>query len=203
MLSGEAEWSVGNPYNGKATPQGRLSEREAGFGVLGGPHIIALVAEVATRALKVVWNQKWQVHLRLRPEAYGGLLHVQEVGVGKVTRTYGLPAWLATTRAAGDIRKAHGSLLLPMAFTPGSPTHPAYGAGHATVAGACVTLLKAFFRMLEADGTPRRFDTLLERTQPFGPKANSTAYLTGRDAAGAGAARCAVRRRDWRSDDRG
>src|SRR5205823_1929665 len=27
----------------------------------------------------------------------------------------------------------------------GSPLHPAYGAGHATVAGACVTILKAFF----------------------------------------------------------
>ena len=27
----------------------------------------------------------------------------------------------------------------------GSPTHPSYGAGHATVAGACVTILKAWF----------------------------------------------------------
>ncbi|MEM7268550.1 MAG: hypothetical protein AAF401_04775 [Pseudomonadota bacterium] len=35
--------------------------------------------------------------------------------------------------------------LLPMAFPEGSPMHPAYGAGHATVAGACVTMLKAFF----------------------------------------------------------
>jgi hypothetical protein len=35
--------------------------------------------------------------------------------------------------------------LLPMAFCEGSPMHPAYGAGHATVAGACVTILKAFF----------------------------------------------------------
>ena len=34
---------------------------------------------------------------------------------------------------------------LPMAFAEGSPMHPAYGAGHATVAGACVTILKAFF----------------------------------------------------------
>jgi hypothetical protein len=33
--------------------------------------------------------------------------------------------------------------LLPLAFPEGSPTHPSYG--HATVAGACVTLLKAFF----------------------------------------------------------
>jgi hypothetical protein len=28
----------------------------------------------------------------------------------------------------------------------GSPTHPAYGAGHATVAGACVTILKSWFK---------------------------------------------------------
>ncbi len=40
-----------------------------------------------------------------------------------------------------------GNLLLPMAFPEGSPMHPAYGAGHATVAGGCVTMLKAFFEM--------------------------------------------------------
>lgn len=38
-----------------------------------------------------------------------------------------------------------GSALLPQAFPEGAPTHPAYGAGHATVAGACVTILKAWF----------------------------------------------------------
>ena len=27
----------------------------------------------------------------------------------------------------------------------GSPNHTSYGSGHATVAGACVTMLKAFF----------------------------------------------------------
>ena len=27
----------------------------------------------------------------------------------------------------------------------GCPTHPSYGAGHATVAAACVTILKAWF----------------------------------------------------------
>jgi len=39
----------------------------------------------------------------------------------------------------------NGTYLLPMAFPKGSPTHPAYPSGHATVAGACVTVLKAFF----------------------------------------------------------
>jgi hypothetical protein len=43
--------------------------------------------------------------------------------------------------------------LLPMAFTEGSPMHPSYGAGHATVAGGCVTILKAFFHTTEADGS--------------------------------------------------
>ncbi len=38
-----------------------------------------------------------------------------------------------------------GTHLLPMAFCEGSPMHPSYGAGHGTVAGACVTVLKAFF----------------------------------------------------------
>ena len=38
-----------------------------------------------------------------------------------------------------------GTALLPMAFPEGSPTHPSYTAGHATVAGACVTMLKAIF----------------------------------------------------------
>lgn len=32
-----------------------------------------------------------------------------------------------------------------MAFQEGSPMHPSYGAGHATVAGACVTILRPFF----------------------------------------------------------
>lgn len=45
-----------------------------------------------------------------------------------------------------DVRNgAVDNWLLPMAFPEGSPTHPSYGAGHATVAAACVTILKAWF----------------------------------------------------------
>ena len=35
--------------------------------------------------------------------------------------------------------------MLPQAYPEGSPTHPSYPAGHATIAGACVTVLKAYF----------------------------------------------------------
>ena len=181
LLSGGAKWTPGNPYG----DNGRLAAREAGFGVLGGPHLLALVSEVATRALKVVWNQKWQVNLRLRPEAYGGLVHVQSIGVGGTKRPYGLPSWVAKTDAAKRVRAAHKGLLLPMAFTPGSPTHPSYGAGHATVAGICVTVLKAYFKTFETSPkgkvVPVPFNTLTERAEPFGPGQTIQSYVTGVD----------------------
>ena len=52
-----------------------------------------------------------------------------------------------TVTAVTTLNNATGNAtsLLPMAFQEGSPMHPSYGAGHATVAGACVTILKAFF----------------------------------------------------------
>lgn len=158
LLSGGAKWTKGNPYRGKTNLD---CLREQGFGTLGGPHILALVSEVATRALKVVWHQKWQTHLRLRPEAYGGLVHFQTIGGNMGKRAYGLPKWVGSTAGAKAARKRNkagwkdattgeqdpgeATLFLPMAFTSGSPIHPAYGAGHATVAGACVTVLKAYF----------------------------------------------------------
>jgi hypothetical protein len=40
------------------------SRRQEGFGVFGPTHVLTLVTEVATRALKCVWRQKWMVHRR-------------------------------------------------------------------------------------------------------------------------------------------
>jgi hypothetical protein len=103
---------------------------------------MTLVAEVSTRALKAVWFQKWQVHRRLRPEAFGGAVHLTGSGVSSypiaIEELFSSPALEETIRR-------HGSYLLPQAYPEGSPLHPSYGAGHATVAGACATLLKAFF----------------------------------------------------------
>ncbi len=50
--------------------------------------------------------------------------------------------WLQQFRSIPKIRSIPKEL--PMAFQEGSPMHPSYGAGHATVAGACVTILKAY-----------------------------------------------------------
>lgn len=141
LLSWDAPVDIGNPYRTSYL-------RQRGFATLGGPHLLTLVSEVASRALKVVWRQKWLVHRRLRPEAYGGLMQMQADGFCGVRRAYGLPDGVFTTRAAQTIRNSPngaGTWFLPLAFSSGAPVHPAYGAGHATVAGACVTMLKAYF----------------------------------------------------------
>lgn len=128
-----------------------------GFALYGGPHILTLVTEVATRALKAVRFQKFNNHIRLRPEALAARLEAADAIEAAHPGVCGL---LSQTRDALEptataIRAHNNSLpptqtsadtiLLPMAFAEGSPMHPAYGAGHATVAGACVTILKAFF----------------------------------------------------------
>lgn len=126
----------GNPYNNSAT--------QIGFGTFGGPHIATLLCEVSTRALKAVWNQKWFLHRRLRPEVFAArvdrrLYH----GANYPIDTEILDSLSSVSRLGGYMTAGNG--LLPMAFPEGSPTHPSYGAGHATVAGACVTILKAWF----------------------------------------------------------
>jgi membrane-associated phospholipid phosphatase len=118
------------------------SKTQAGFGTFGGPHIVALMAEVSSRALKAQWYQKWYVHRRLRPEAFGGVVHNQIV---KNRYPGVLHNDLLKSPALARVASQHGSYLLPLPFAEGSPTHPAYGSGHATVAGACITVLKAMF----------------------------------------------------------
>lgn len=115
--------------------------KQEGFGTLGAPGHIGMMCEVAALALKAVWFQKWYVHLRLRPEAYAGRIELERSAPG----TFNLPASLMNSTAVKGNVYRHGTALLPMAFPEGSPMHPAYGAGHATVAGACVTILKALF----------------------------------------------------------
>ena len=150
---------------GAAAGNAQTRRHAGGFALYGGPHILTLVTEVATRALKAVRFQKFNNHIRLRPEALaqrielvrrdglasldlpaalvghvGDYLAALDGNGGGGTSTLGAIAQI-NTAAGGDA----DSYFLPMAFAEGSPMHPAYGAGHATVAGACVTILKAYF----------------------------------------------------------
>jgi hypothetical protein len=144
-----APFDDGNPYNDNPS--------QIGFGTFGGPHIATLLCEVSTRALKAVWYQKWFVHRRLRPEVHAARVHrTLFAGAGYPVHSEILNSFNDAGRLGGFMPP--GNALLPMAFPEGSPTHPAYGAGHATVAGACVTILKAWFnestRLVDIGLTP-------------------------------------------------
>ncbi|MEL6767277.1 MAG: vanadium-dependent haloperoxidase [Pseudomonadota bacterium] len=133
----------------------KVDVNAGGFALYGGPHILSLVTEVATRGLKAVRFQKFNNHLRLRPEALGGRIEkADEIDArfpstcccfGKMRRDLAKTVDAIITHNNGHPNGGDPTALLPMAFEEGSPMHPAYGAGHATVAGACVTMLKAFF----------------------------------------------------------
>ncbi|MEM9275589.1 MAG: vanadium-dependent haloperoxidase [Cyanobacteria bacterium P01_F01_bin.143] len=125
-----------------------------GFALYGGPHILNLVTEVSTRALKAVRFQKFNNHIRLRPEALAARLELvrepsdQAKALTPPALTKNMEKFKAELTSTLEVIKkgqGKGTYFLPMAFAEGSPMHPAYGAGHATVAGACVTILKAFF----------------------------------------------------------
>ncbi len=114
---------------------------ETGFITFGFPMIQVLVAEVIARALKHAWFQKWFVHRMARPEETGGLVHFTLTGA----KQYPLDASLLQSQAVHQTFSRTGAYLLPHSYPEGSPQHPSYPSGHATAAGAAVTVLKWFF----------------------------------------------------------
>jgi hypothetical protein len=147
MLDLEFPKDQGNPYDPPGTTMD--SKTQVGFGTFGPIHLLQVLGEVLGRAIRAVWWQKWGVHRRLRPEEYGGRIHNHVTGA----RYYLISGDLAYALQSGGLSPYYGqagerfpnSYLLPQGYPEGAPTHPAYGAGHATGAGALATMLKAFF----------------------------------------------------------
>ena len=131
---------------------------EGGFVTFGAPDILDVVTHVANAALRAAWCQKWHLHMRLRPEVFGARIHQVMVG----NANYPIHSDALNAQALKAVYSNTGSYLLPIAYPEGSPAHPSYPAGHAAIAGACVTVLKAFFNesfaipapvVASADGT--------------------------------------------------
>jgi hypothetical protein len=135
LQSAGAPLNPGNPYIG--------STNQNGFSTFGGPDFASMV-EIADKALCAVWYQKWNVHLRPRPEATGGQVHLVKTGQGQFTDVKPSHVVLNSVGLQQTFNK-YGTWLLPQAFPEGSPTHPAYPTGHGVVGGACITMLKFFF----------------------------------------------------------
>src|SRR5215470_8437580 len=130
---GTAALSPWNPYLHSATQVGQIT--------FGAPQQVDLVPRVPNPANRACWCQKWLVHRRVRPEAFGGRIHNYVTGAAK----YPIHSDVLNSAALKAVFSAKGSYLLPMAYPTGSPLHPSYPAAHAVTAGAGITVLKALF----------------------------------------------------------
>lgn len=123
----------GNPY--------KHSRTQSPFATFGQPYVLYLLAVVTQLAFRASWYQKWQVHRRLRPEEMAGRVHHYLAGKAR----YPLHDDLPGSRVLARTEERQGSHLLCAAYPEGCPVHPSYPAAHALIAGACATVLKAFF----------------------------------------------------------
>jgi hypothetical protein len=134
LFGGSAPFDPSNPYAGSRTQEG--------FFNFGPFHPLAVLTEITLYALRAVWFQKYYVHRRFRPEAFGALIHNQKTGRAE----YPIHRDILESAVFDQPQfNRRNSFMLPQAFPEGSPPHPSYGAGHATAVGAQATILKAFF----------------------------------------------------------
>jgi hypothetical protein len=133
MLANGVPLNPGNPYLTSANQAGSLT--------FGNQHILTLLNEVSIVALRACFYQKWFVHRHVRPEEYGGLVHNALTGAAK----YPIHGELLNSQAVKAVFSKYGTYLLPAAYPEGCPQHPSYPEAHGSVAGAGVTVLKAFF----------------------------------------------------------
>jgi hypothetical protein len=134
LAMGPGALDTANPYLASLT--------QGSFVTFGPPFVLDMVARVANASLRACWYQKWLVHRRIRPEAFGAHVHNQITGEA----TTPIHAELLNSAAVDAVFSAKGTYLLPQAYPEGSPTHPSYPAGHACFIGACVTMCKALFK---------------------------------------------------------
>ncbi len=182
LSMGEDAIDPGNPYRNSIINQGAFTS-------LGAPFVLDMISKAANLALTGAWFQKWRVHRFLRPEALGGRINFHVNG----QRQYELDGDILNSDALQQVFSRNGNYFLPQAFTEGSPTHPSYPAGHATVAGACVTMLKAFFDesfvlpdTVQADATGENLLSYNNTPLTVGNELNKLAnnIAIGRNAAG-------------------
>jgi len=131
---GDEVLSPTNPYRGSSTQFGDIT--------LGDKNLLTLLAQASLLAQKASYYQKWQIHRRARPEAFGGRIDVHLSG----RKSYDIDPTILHGDVLARAKAMNGSYLLPMAYPEGCPTHPSYPAAHAVSAGACATILKAFVK---------------------------------------------------------
>lgn len=158
------------------------------FVTTGPVDFLTSIAAVSRAAIRLAWVNKWQNVNKLRPEHLAArvvwcesvepprrtpsmqeLYNNQSAGVLNLIRLSN-KGRLDSVRIADDgsngplppdINTALPEVFLPQMYTEGSPGHPSYPAGHAVVAGACVTIMKAFLKTHTKEGDRIRWKSVL------------------------------------------
>jgi hypothetical protein len=157
LITLEFPYSPYLPYFNGSMPN------EGDFLNMSSADVCALIALAAQEALKAAWTQKWCVQRNLRPEAFAARVHRAKVSGNNMHHlhdslfaTYGnidLLAWvqaynLRQVGLPGNeylTQENANTYLLAQVYPEGSPIHPSSPAAHASMAGACTTVIKAFF----------------------------------------------------------
>lgn len=150
------------PYSNELPYYNESMPNEAAFCTMGMVEMFSILEAASCEAIKASWAQKWRANRALRPEAFAGLVHNAKTSGINPFNLHGL---LFVPHAGIDVLaqvQAHNALqanfpdnnlntqeaatyLLGQLFPEGSPAHPTYTSGHATIASTCATILKAFF----------------------------------------------------------
>ena len=135
ILSGiNAPLSPTNPYNNSRT-------LTPGIGTFATGYFQTLLLLAPSRAIRASYWRKYYVYRRLRPEAYGGLVHNNLVNKTQ----YPLNDQVLNSKALAQIFSTFGTYLIPQAYPEGAPLHSSYTSGAASIAGVQATILKAAF----------------------------------------------------------
>lgn len=115
---------------------------------LGPIDLFSTMTEAAKLAMNATWCYKYS-QLRYRPEEMAYQVHLKKTESGLP-----FPESLLSNPVLTTIFDKYGTYLMPQAYPEGSPGHPSYPSGHATLAGSMITIMKAFFKITDATVIP-------------------------------------------------
>ncbi|KAJ1630391.1 phosphatidic acid phosphatase type 2/haloperoxidase [Pavlovales sp. CCMP2436] len=135
---------------------GIQSSQTSSWATAGDIDMFASVAHVSLGAMRVAWHNKWSMIMKIRPEVFAQRLELARRFPKLVNGKRPIPGLAAIQQ---NMQAAGGLLQMVLddnknrsdrrrEYPEGSPTHPSHPSGHATVAGACVTVLKAMLETL-------------------------------------------------------
>lgn len=121
----------------------------------GSADLLTAIGDVAQAALKAACFSKYHRFCRLRPDALAQKIDLMKRETSPAREQFRqlLEQYYATgTELTDEVFARNNNYHLKQLYAEGSPLHASLPAGHAVVAGACVTLMKAFFKTHSSEG---------------------------------------------------